>query len=133
MGTDWQEVQLLRAMAHPNIVTMLDSFVEEGVLVIVFEWAAGGDLKRVIRQRLAGGRPFDEAVIWAKFKEARTDPRRTRRTPANPGEPRRTPSPLLRSPPQAALRRCACVYPLIPTPAPPRRWPLRCATCTHGG
>ena len=45
-----QEVQLLRAMAHPNVITLLDAFVEDNILVIIFEWAGGGDLKRIIGQ-----------------------------------------------------------------------------------
>lgn len=39
------QVGLLRNLCHPNIVQYLDSFLEDDVLVIVLEWAGGGDLK----------------------------------------------------------------------------------------
>ena len=52
-----------------------DSFFEESVLFIVFEWAAGGDLKKVIREAAGADKPgskpsrLDEAVIWSYFSQ----------------------------------------------------------------
>ena len=64
-----QEVQLLGNLRHPAIIEMLDSFLDDNVLIIVFEWAAGGDLKRLLRQHLAQGRLIEEAAVWAHFHE----------------------------------------------------------------
>ena len=50
------------------------------MLFIVFEWAAGGDLKRVIREAIAeSNTALDESVIWTYFYQisqglARADP-----------------------------------------------------------
>eukprot|EP01052_Picozoa_sp_SAG31_P050331 SAG31_NODE_11438_length_1030_cov_1.455424_1_plen_230_part_01 len=78
-----KEVKLLEALDHPHIIQYHDSFFEESVLFIAFEWAAGGDLKRVIREAagaLAGGSEstktgtkaicrLDESVIWSYFQQ----------------------------------------------------------------
>jgi len=37
-----QEVQLLQTCKHPNIIQMLDAFIDENQLIIVFEWAPAG-------------------------------------------------------------------------------------------
>ena len=42
-----QEVTLLAQLTHPYIIQMLDAFIDENVLIIIFEWApAGGELLR---------------------------------------------------------------------------------------
>jgi NIMA (never in mitosis gene a)-related kinase len=70
-----KEVKLLEALHHENIVRYHDSFFEESVLFIVFEWAAGGDLKKVIREAAGADKPgskpsrLDEAVIWSYFSQ----------------------------------------------------------------
>ena len=46
-----REVQLLGNVTHGNVVRMLDSFLDDRYLVIVFEWADGGDLRRFVRAR----------------------------------------------------------------------------------
>ena len=61
-----KEVKLLQELRHENIIRYHDSFFEEGVLFIVFEWAAGGDLKKVIRE---AAKPLDESVIWSYFTQ----------------------------------------------------------------
>jgi len=62
-----KEVKLLQELRHENIVRYHDSFFEEGVLFIVFEWAAGGDLKKVVREAAESKSPLDESVIWSYF------------------------------------------------------------------
>jgi serine/threonine protein kinase len=62
-----KEVKLLEALRHEHIIRYHDSFFEEGVLFIVFEWAAGGDLKKVVREAAESKSRLDEAVIWSYF------------------------------------------------------------------
>eukprot|EP00898_Chlorokybus_atmophyticus_P006889 jgi/Chlat1/7200/Chrsp57S00536 len=66
-----QEVELLRGLRHPNIIDMLDAFPHDDQLIIVFEWAERGDLKRLIKRAAAsgggkggGGKGFDERTVW---------------------------------------------------------------------
>lgn len=70
-GVRWnvQEVQLLQSLHHPNIIAMLDSFIEDNELIIVFEWALGGDLKRLIRRQIESGVAMDESLIWGHFTQ----------------------------------------------------------------
>lgn len=56
----------MQELRHENIIRYHDSFFEEGVLFIVFEWAAGGDLKKVVRE---AAKPLDESVIWSYFTQ----------------------------------------------------------------
>ncbi|KAM4558581.1 serine/threonine-protein kinase Nek5 [Odontesthes bonariensis] len=56
-----KEVTLLSKMKHPNIVSFITSFQEEGSLYIVMEYCDGGDLmKKINMQR---GVPFTEEKI----------------------------------------------------------------------
>ena len=64
-----REVQLLGNLRHPGIVEMHDSFLDETKLCIVFEWAAGGDLKRFLRKNLAKGILLDEQTVWRTFRQ----------------------------------------------------------------
>ncbi|KAJ8601738.1 hypothetical protein CTAYLR_006751 [Chrysophaeum taylorii] len=60
-----KEVRLLESLEHPNIIRYLDSLLEGDELVIAFEWAAAGDLKRQIRKSSG----FEERVIWKYFAQ----------------------------------------------------------------
>jgi NIMA (never in mitosis gene a)-related kinase len=62
-----QEVQLLQTLHHPSIISMLDSFIGDNMLIIVFEWALGGDLKRLIRRQMEQRMLLDESIIWGHF------------------------------------------------------------------
>jgi len=64
-----REVQLLGNVRHGNVVTMLDSFLDSKFLVIVFEWASGGDLKRFIKKRRDANKPLDEPETWTVFSQ----------------------------------------------------------------
>ena len=64
-----KEVRLLQSLHHPNIIRYLDSLIEGDELVIVFEWAAAGDLKRQIRKAVERGAHFEERVIWKYFSQ----------------------------------------------------------------
>lgn len=37
-----QEVTLLAQLTHPYIIQMLDAFIDENMLIIIFEWAPAG-------------------------------------------------------------------------------------------
>ena len=47
----------------------MDSFISDDDLVIVFEWAAAGDLKRQLRKAQERKIGFDERVIWKYFSQ----------------------------------------------------------------
>ncbi|GMH82440.1 hypothetical protein TrST_g12477 [Triparma strigata] len=64
-----KEVRLLQSLNHPNVIKYLDSFLTETELIIVFEWAAAGDLKRQIRKALTRSTYFDERVCWKYFSQ----------------------------------------------------------------
>lgn len=64
-----KEVRLLQSLDHPNIIHYLDSFITENDLVIVYEWAAAGDLKRQLRKAQERGSGFEERIIWKYFSQ----------------------------------------------------------------
>eukprot|EP01065_Artemidia_motanka_P045293 TRINITY_DN6625_c0_g3_i1.p1 TRINITY_DN6625_c0_g3~~TRINITY_DN6625_c0_g3_i1.p1 ORF type:complete len:781 (+),score=269.17 TRINITY_DN6625_c0_g3_i1:39-2381(+) len=60
-----REAELLRRLKHPNIIRFVDAFRHSRTrsVVIVTEYAAGGDLRRRIRQA-RGGLPTADALRW---------------------------------------------------------------------
>ncbi|KAL1522808.1 hypothetical protein AB1Y20_017778 [Prymnesium parvum] len=46
-----KEIKLLASFAHPNIVKYRDSFLEQGMLNIVMDYAEGGDLHGLIKEQ----------------------------------------------------------------------------------
>lgn len=64
-----KEVRLLQSLDHPNIIQYMDSFISDNDLVIVFEWAAAGDLKRQLRKAQERNVGFDERLIWKYFSQ----------------------------------------------------------------
>lgn len=60
-----REIKLLAHMRHPNIVRFVDSFVEDGVMHIVMEYAGKGTLHKLIVNR--DGEYFEEDRIWEMF------------------------------------------------------------------
>lgn len=64
-----KEVKLLQNLDHPNIIRYMDSFITENDLIIVYEWAAAGDLKRQLRKAQEKGVGFEERVIWKYFSQ----------------------------------------------------------------
>lgn len=63
-----KEVQLLKDLSsHPHILELLEAFIDENQLIIVTEWAPGGDLKRFIKRTSEQGRTLDESEIWNYF------------------------------------------------------------------
>jgi serine/threonine protein kinase len=64
-----KEVRLLQSLDHPNIIHYMDSFINDNDLIIIYEWAAAGDLKRQIRKAQEKGVGFEERVIWKYFSQ----------------------------------------------------------------
>ena len=60
-----QEVQLLKSLRHPCIVSYKDSFVYQDILCLVMHYCEGGDLASTIRE--ADGVHFDEDTILDWF------------------------------------------------------------------
>lgn len=54
-------LQLLASLDSPHITRYYDSFLHDGQLVIVMEWASGGSLHAAIT---SSTRPLPEEVIW---------------------------------------------------------------------
>uniref|UniRef100_A0A7S0E0D5 non-specific serine/threonine protein kinase n=1 Tax=Hanusia phi TaxID=3032 RepID=A0A7S0E0D5_9CRYP len=60
-----REVHMLRSISkHENLIEYLDAFIENNELMIVFEWAENGDLRRLLRKATA---PFEEREVWKYF------------------------------------------------------------------
>lgn len=68
-----KEVKILQNVEHPNIVKCFRSFLsnENNELVIVLEWAEGGDLGHVIKQRQELGQAFTCEQVWVQFQQVR--------------------------------------------------------------
>lgn len=64
-----KEVRLLQSLDHPNIIRYMDSFITDNDLIIVYEWAAAGDLKRQLRKAQEKGVTFDERLVWKYFSQ----------------------------------------------------------------
>lgn len=64
-----KEVRLLQNLDHPNIIHYMDSFITDNDLIIVYEWAAAGDLKRQLRKAQEKGTGFEERIIWKYFSQ----------------------------------------------------------------
>eukprot|EP00966_Prymnesium_polylepis_P224624 5195490-Prymnesium_polylepis.1 len=62
-----QEVALLKAFDHPNIVRYVESFTEAGTLHIVMDYAEGGDLRGLISERRAESRLLLEEQVVDYF------------------------------------------------------------------
>jgi serine/threonine protein kinase len=64
-----REIKLVQSLDHPHVIKFLDSFVDGSQLVLVFELAAAGDLKRQLRKARDRHARFEEAVIWKYFSQ----------------------------------------------------------------
>ena len=59
-----KEIKLVQSLAHPNIIRYVDGFMENQELVLVFEFAEGGDLRRHLRKAKERSSRFEELVVW---------------------------------------------------------------------
>ena len=60
------EIKVLKAISHENIVKYVDDFYDYGVFKIVMEWCSGGDLFEAIKRQKKLSKPFaeDNVIIW---------------------------------------------------------------------
>ncbi|XP_064100704.1 ankyrin-1-like [Macrobrachium nipponense] len=65
---DESEVQILKCLKHPNIVTFVGCHVEKNTLNILMECCSGGDLAQRIKQQKARKEVFQERLVvnWAR-------------------------------------------------------------------
>lgn len=60
-----KEVELLQSLeSHPCIIEYIDAFLDSNELYIIFEWAAHGDLRRLMKKAVEAKIQFDEVHIW---------------------------------------------------------------------
>jgi len=66
-----KEVRLLEKLQHTSIIKYFEAFIEEDELIIVCEWASGGDLRRVVKKANEQDPPkmFTEVDIWSMFEQ----------------------------------------------------------------
>ena len=63
------EVLLLRRLRHPNIIQYYTSFVDDGSLYIVMEYADAGDMYTALKARGKQGRTLPEDQVWDYFQQ----------------------------------------------------------------
>lgn len=63
------EVKVLSKLRHPFIINYRESYVEDGLLCIITDYAERGDLYNLIRQRRQRGGAFDEATVMRWFTQ----------------------------------------------------------------
>ena len=51
-------------MDHPNVIKYYHSFIEHGALYIIMEYAEGGDLHQLMREKRATESRFKEQELW---------------------------------------------------------------------
>lgn len=61
------EVELLRSLSHPHVVTCIDALLLGGALYIVMECANGGDLSHQIRAQRERDQRFSEETVMVTF------------------------------------------------------------------
>lgn len=69
-----KEIQLLQSLRHTNIIRYEDSYIDlqTNELVIVLQWARGGDLKKLLKKVKSGQAKiteFSEGMIWKYASE----------------------------------------------------------------
>ncbi|GLI64257.1 hypothetical protein VaNZ11_007459 [Volvox africanus] len=61
------EIRLLASVSHPNVISYNEAFLDGNRLCIIMEYAADGDLAKVIKKQQQMRRPLPEDVIWRYF------------------------------------------------------------------
>jgi serine/threonine protein kinase len=63
------EAEVLRSLSHVNIVKLVDTFLHRDKLCIVMEFADGGDLASIVKERQDSGIFFPDAEVMATFAQ----------------------------------------------------------------
>ena len=59
-----KEVELLNQVSHPHIIKYYDSVIQNHMLYILMEYAAGGDLQKKLNRYKVSKRHIEEGQIW---------------------------------------------------------------------
>ena len=59
-----KEVELLNQVSHPHIIKYYDSIIQNHMLYILMEYAAGGDLQKKLNRYKVSRRHIEEGQIW---------------------------------------------------------------------
>jgi NIMA (never in mitosis gene a)-related kinase len=59
-----KEVDLLKKVSHPHIIKYFDSLIQNRMLFILMEYAAGGDLQQKLNRYKVSRRHIEEGQIW---------------------------------------------------------------------
>lgn len=59
-----READLIKSLDHPHIISCVEHFIEDNVFVLIFEWAAQGDIKKLIKRAIQQSSFFDERTLW---------------------------------------------------------------------
>jgi serine/threonine protein kinase len=65
-----READLIGSLAHPHIIRCLEHFVEDNTFHLVFDWAARGDIKQLVRRARRKSLRIAEPTIWRYLAEA---------------------------------------------------------------
>ncbi|KAE9549318.1 hypothetical protein FO519_007469 [Halicephalobus sp. NKZ332] len=59
-----REAQVLNRLAHPNVISFYDSFIANGILHMVMEYAEGGTMEQLIRDQKGTYLPEDMVLYY---------------------------------------------------------------------
>lgn len=65
-----REIEILKEVNHPNIIKLVDNFLNEETIVLIFELCNGGSLDECLKKyREKNGHPFTEEIVQYLMKQ----------------------------------------------------------------
>lgn len=61
------EISVFKSIHHPNLIQYIESFIHKDKLIIIMEYADGGDLSRVVQKHRESKEYINESTIWKYF------------------------------------------------------------------